>query len=47
MIDGLTAWYSQNRELFLNKIFKEHQNPATVADALLPLISDSLRKTVG
>ena len=47
MIDGLTGWYSENRKLFLNKIFKDQQNPATVVDALKPLVSDSLRKTVG
>ena len=47
MIDGLTGWYSENRKLFLNKIFKDQQNPATVVDSLRPLIADSLRKTVG
>ena len=47
MIDGLTGWYNENRTTFLNVMFKDMTNPATAIDSMIPLIKDSLRKTVG
>ena len=48
MIDGLQGWYSGGaRAQFLQKIFKEHQNPATIIDSMVPIIRDCLRRTVG
>lgn len=46
-IDGLVGWYNENRATFLNYMFKEKNKPANVIDSMIPLINDSLRKTVG
>ena len=47
MIEGLQGWNDGARAQFITKVVKEHQNPATVIDSLVPLIRDCLRKTTG
>ena len=48
MIEGLQGWYSGGaRQQFLQKIFKDHQNPATIVDSMIPILRDCLRKTTG
>ena len=48
MIEGLQGWYSGGaRAQFLQKIFKEHQNPSTIIDSMVPIIRDCLRRTTG
>lgn len=47
LIDGLAGWYAESRDEFFKIIFVDKTKPANALEKMLPLINNSLKKTVG